>query len=55
VKAIELYDMVAEDPRLREVLGRFVVAENRRAGCRPDLSFASGWATIGGNWSKGAS
>ena len=44
MEAIELYDTVAEDPRLQEILGRFVVAE--RAGRQKEYFLGLEWYEI---------
>jgi hypothetical protein len=47
MEAIELYDVVAEDPKLQEVLGRFV--EGERAGRKKDYFLGPEWYEVQAN------
>lgn len=44
MEAVELYDIVAEDPKLQEVLRRFVLAE--RAGRQREYSLGLEWFEV---------
>jgi hypothetical protein len=47
MEAIELYDMVAEDPKLREILGRFVQEE--RVWRQKDYFLGLEWCDVPAN------